>query len=84
MAWHRHHRDLDALRGVLYGYGVGHGAFLAAASASGAPAIRVLDYRLSFWWDRTKRLMRSLAGDPVPPSLVVREMRGHLAGRSAR
>lgn len=84
MAWHRHHRDLEALRGVLYGYGVGHGAFLAAASETGAPAWRVLDYRLSFWWDRAKRLLRSLAGGRFPPGLVVREMRGHLAGRVAR
>lgn len=31
IVWHRHHRELDALRNQAFGYGVGLGAFLASA-----------------------------------------------------
>lgn len=31
VVWHRHHRDITALRNQAYGYGVGLGAFLASA-----------------------------------------------------
>lgn len=81
MAWHRHHRSLHALGRVLYGYGAGHAAYLLAARRSGAPAGRVAAYRASFWWDRTKRIGRSLAGLwPVPARLVWREIAGSVAG----
>ncbi len=81
MAWHRHHRDLDALRRVMFGYGSGHRAFLRAAGRAGASTRALLDYRASYWFDRAKRLLRAISGSwPVPPELVVREAWGHLAG----
>ncbi|MGH9102824.1 MAG: glycosyltransferase [Acidimicrobiales bacterium] len=33
IVWHRHRRDLPSLRGQVYGYGVGLGAYLASALA---------------------------------------------------
>jgi GT2 family glycosyltransferase len=82
LAWHRHHRDGASLERVMFGYGCGHAAFLCAARADGAPAGRVAVYRASFWYDRFKRLARSLVGRwPVPAHLVVRELAGSLSGR---
>lgn len=82
LAWHRHHRDAAALERVMFGYGCGHSAFVAAARSQGAAGGRVALYRASFWYDRFKRLARSLARRwPVPAHLVLREMAGSLAGR---
>jgi GT2 family glycosyltransferase len=81
MARHRHHRSIDALRQVLFGYGAGHAAYLRAARAAGAPRSAVRFYKMSFYADRAGRIVRSLAGRwPVPASLVLRELRGSMAG----
>jgi glycosyltransferase involved in cell wall biosynthesis len=82
LAWHRHHRDRASLERVMFGYGCGHAAFLAAARAQGFAGSRAALYRASFWYDRLKRLARSLAGRwPVPARIVLREMAGALSGR---
>ena len=81
LAWHRHHRDLPALRRVMYGYGAGHAAFLRAARRSGAPLGRVSRCRAAFHANRLLRLGASLTGfSAVPPGLVLREIAGHLRG----
>ena len=81
MARHRHHRSMDALHRLLFGYGAGHAAYLRAARRAGATPRTVRFYRMSFYADRTVRIARSLLGRwPVPASLVLRELRGSLAG----
>lgn len=81
MAWHRHHRGLDALHRVMFGYGAGHAAFIRAAVRAGAPRWRAAVYVASFWYDRLKRLARALAtGRPARVGLVVREGAGMLSG----
>ena len=81
MAWHGHHRDLPALRRVMFGYGVGHRAFLDAAIRAGAPPGRVSLCAASFWYDRTKRLARAVLGAaPGQAGLVLREMAGMSSG----
>jgi len=81
VAWHRHHRSLDALRDVMFGYGAGHAAYLRAVREVGAGFGTVLGYRASFWADRLLRLGRSATGlSPVPAGLVVRELAGSLCG----
>lgn len=82
LAWHRHHRDRASLQRVMFGYGCGHAAYLCALRSQGASAGRVALYRASFWYDRFKRLLRSVARAwPVPAHLVMRELLGSLAGR---
>lgn len=82
LAWHAHHRTMEALRAVLHGYGVGHAAYLRAAAAAGAPTRQVAAYRAMFWWDRSKRLARALwAGDGPVRRLIAGEMRGMRAGK---
>lgn len=81
LAWHRHHRTTGALGEMLYGYGTGHAAYLRAVLAAGAPRGRVRWYKLSYYADRLRRLGRSVAGrSGYPPSLVMREIAGSLAG----
>lgn len=81
MARHRHHRSIAALRQVLFGYGAGHAAYLHAARRAGAPRRTVRFYRMCFYADRAVRLVRSLLRRwPVPASLVLRELRGSMAG----
>ncbi len=81
LAWHRHHREAEALGKVLFGYGAGHAAYLRAAREAGAPPRGARLYALSFYADRLLRLARSAAGlGPVPAGLVAREVWGHLAG----
>src|SRR4029078_9142410 len=81
MARHRHHRGIGALREVLFGYGAGHGAYLRAARRAGASRSGVRFYKMSFYADRASRILRSLLGRwPVPANLVVRELRGSMAG----
>lgn len=77
LAWHAHHRTMEALAAVLHGYGVGHAAYLRAAAAAGAPRGQIAAYRAMFWWDRSKRFARALvAGDEPVRRLVAGEMRG--------
>jgi GT2 family glycosyltransferase len=81
VAWHSHHPDLPSLHDVLFGYGVGHAAYLRAARISGARRGQVARYRASFYSDRLARLARSLVGlSQVPPGLVLREVSGSLVG----
>lgn len=81
MAWHRHHRDLDALRRVMHGYGAGHGAYLRAVRRAGAPLSTVALYRLSYAYDRAKRWGRALAGNAGYPAwMPLREFLGSLGG----
>jgi glycosyltransferase involved in cell wall biosynthesis len=81
LAWHAHHRTQEALQAVLFGYGVGHAAYLRAALRAGAPPAQVARYRAMVWWDRGKRYARALlSGDPVVRRLVTREMAGLRAG----
>jgi glycosyltransferase involved in cell wall biosynthesis len=81
MAWHTHHRQLDSLRSVMFGYGVGHTAYLRAVRAAGASFRAVSIYRSSFYADRLVRLARSLVGRAgFPPGLVVREVSGSFVG----
>jgi len=86
MSWHGHHRELPALRRVMFGYGVGHRAFLDAAVRAGAPQGRASLYAASFWYDRLRRLAGALVRlEPARAGLVLREMSGMLAGsRRAR
>jgi GT2 family glycosyltransferase len=77
LAWHAHHRTVEALEAVLHGYGLGHAAYLRAALAAGAPPAQVGRYRAMFWWDRGKRYLGALlAGDAAVRRLVTREMAG--------
>jgi len=81
MAWHRHHRSLDQLRRVMFGYGAGHAAFLRAARLAGAPSGRVALYTLSWLTSRLLRLAGSMTGrGPLPPAMVLRELAGGAAG----
>jgi GT2 family glycosyltransferase len=81
LAWHTHHADSGSLHRVLFGYGVGHAAYLRAVRAEGESWGRVARYRLSFHADRLVRLARSIVGlSPVPAGLVVREVWGSLLG----
>ena len=81
MARHRHHRSIDALRQVLFGYGAGHAAYLRAALASGAPRATVRFYKMSYYADRAARIARSILGLwPVPAGFVLRELRGSMEG----
>jgi glycosyltransferase involved in cell wall biosynthesis len=77
LAWHAHHRTREALENVLFGYGVGHAAYLHAVRRAGAPAAAVRRYRAMVFWDRAKRYARALlAGDPAVRRLVAREIAG--------
>lgn len=81
MAWHRHHREMESLERVMFGYGAGHAAYLRAIVKQGAPRGTVLLYRLSFLYDRLVRLVRSAVGAaPYPSRLVRRELAGSFAG----
>ena len=80
MVWHHHHRGHDALRRVMYGYGVGHRAYLRAAVRAGASPPRVAFYRASVAYDRVKRALRAVAsGDRRMLGLVLSEAAGSLA-----
>jgi GT2 family glycosyltransferase len=77
LAWHAHHRTQEALENVLFGYGVGHAAYLEAVRRAGAPAAAVRRYRTMVFWDRAKRYARALlSGDPAVRRLVGREIAG--------
>ncbi len=81
MAWHRHHRTLEALGRVMFGYGAGHAAFLRAARLAGAPRGRVAIYTLSWLASRMMRLAGSVTGrGPLPATMVLRELAGGAAG----
>lgn len=81
MAWHRHHRNLDQLGRVMFGYGAGHAAFLRAARLAGAPRGRVALATLSWLASRMVRLTGSVGGrGPLPPAMVLRELAGGAAG----
>ena len=83
MAWHRHHRDLAALRRVMFGYGAGHAAYLRAAVVAGAPPGAARFYEASVAYDRVKRFVAALvAGEPAVAGLVLREAWGMVRGRS--
>jgi GT2 family glycosyltransferase len=84
MVSHLHHRDLASLHRVMSGYGVGHRAYLAAARAAGAPAMRVYLYAASVVYDRAKRAIgAALTGDGARLELVRRELRGLLGWERA-
>jgi len=81
MAWHHHHRSLDELGRVMFGYGAGHAAFLRAARLAGAPRGRVALYTLSWLASRILRLAGSVTGrGPLPAAMVLRELAGGAAG----
>ncbi len=81
MAWHRHHRSLDELGRVMFGYGAGHTAFLQAARLAGAPRGRVALYTLSWLASRMLRLAGSVTRrGPLPAAMVLRELAGGAAG----
>ena len=85
LAWHAHHRTGEALENVLFGYGVGHAAYLRAARQAGAPAATVARYRAMVFWDRTKRYARALfSGDTAVRHLVAREIAGMRAASTER
>ena len=77
LAWHAHHRTREALDNVLFGYGVGHAAYLRAVLGAGAPSAAVARYRAMVFWDRGKRYARALlSGDTEVRRLVTREIAG--------
>jgi glycosyltransferase involved in cell wall biosynthesis len=81
LAWHAHHRTREALENVLFGYGVGHAAYLRVVRGAGAPSASVARYRAMVLWDRGKRYARALlARDAAVRRLVAREMAGMRSG----
>lgn len=83
MAWHRHHRDLAALRRVMFGYGAGHAAYLRAAVVAGAPKAAARFYQASVVYDRVKRFLGAAAtAEPAVAGLVLREAWGMFRGGS--
>ena len=77
LAWHAHHRTREALDDVLFGYGMGHTAYLRAVLGAGAPPAAVARYRAMVFWDRGKRYARALlTGDADVRRLVAREIAG--------
>ncbi len=81
--WHRHHRDMAALRNQVSGYGVALGAFFAAAVAHEPRMwlglLRRLPRGLAFAFSPTSTRNRSRY-DGLPPDMARREMAGLLYG----
>ncbi|MFD9128306.1 glycosyltransferase [Kitasatospora sp. NPDC059571] len=82
VVWHRHRRTEQALLGQAYSYGVGLGAYLAAALANEPGMLPALLRRLprgaALALRRTRR--RTPAGRPLPPQLARLEVKGLLYG----
>jgi len=77
LAWHAHHRTHEALTSVLFGYGIGHAAYVRAARSAGAPSSQVSRYTAMVVWDRAKRYLRALlSGDRPIRELIAREIAG--------
>lgn len=83
IVWHRHHRDMAALRNMAYGCGVGMGAFLTSSVAHEPKVVADLLRRLPA--GIAHAFKRSAIPDPDRPhqwpgELVRAERRGLLAG----
>jgi GT2 family glycosyltransferase len=83
VVWHRHHRDMAALRNQAFGYGVGLGAFLTAVmmrepSMWGA-LLRRLPAGLAFAFSPSSTRNRSRY-DGLPMDMARREKLGLLSG----
>ncbi|KAF0960132.1 hypothetical protein MLGJGCBP_06796 [Rhodococcus sp. T7] len=84
--WHRHHRDMVALRNQAYGYGVGLGAFLTSALIHeprmlGA-LIRRLPHGITYTFRASSERNRGRY-DGLPDELAGLEKRGVLIGPAA-
>lgn len=81
--WHRHHREMSALRNQVSGYGVALGAFIAAALAHEPRMwlglLRRLPRGLAFAFSPTSSRNRTRY-DGLPPDMARREMAGLLYG----
>jgi GT2 family glycosyltransferase len=79
--WHRHRRDIDALRRQIYAYAKGHVAYqLTTLFRYGdwrAVARLTLELPRVYWW-RLRARLRSRRAYPL--SLILVEIRGTLAG----
>lgn len=86
VVWHRHHRDMSALRNQAYGYGVGLGAFVASSIARDPRALFGLLRRLPRAADRILRTSSEhnrARYDKLPGGLATLERRGVLFGPAA-
>jgi len=81
LVWHRHRRDMPALRSCIFGYGIGLYAFLTKRLLEQRDlAALVIGAR---WWigPIVKAVRRSLRGQAaVPTGLLAREAAGALLG----
>jgi GT2 family glycosyltransferase len=84
-AWHKHRREMDALRAQIYGYHKGHVAYhLTTWLRDRDPralitlAVLLPKYRLRHLAGYVKR--RLLGRDYYPLGLILLEIRGNLAG----
>ncbi|MGH3080264.1 MAG: glycosyltransferase family 2 protein [Gaiellaceae bacterium] len=82
LVFHRHRRELEALRRQYWSWGEGFIAYVQKTYRTDPPQRPKLR-RLVRWWlgDQLGTLRRSLRGkEPVPPSLVLVELAGGLVG----
>jgi GT2 family glycosyltransferase len=86
VVWHRHHREMAALRNQSFGYGVGAGAFLTSVLVHEPrtwPALlRRLPAGFSYAFSSSSDLNRGRY-DGWPPELARLEMRGLIFGPGA-
>jgi GT2 family glycosyltransferase len=86
LVWHRHHRDMAALRTQAYGYGVGLGAYLASVLVREPRMLAALLHRfpagLNYAFSRASERNRSRY-EGLPAELARAERRGLLAGPAA-
>ena len=83
--WHRHRRDMRALRRQMYAYAKGHVAHLLTTWLRDGDrrALSRLGVRLPRWHVRQleRWAVARVRGEvPYPPSLMLVELAGHLAG----
>ncbi|GJF27357.1 hypothetical protein KNE206_00570 [Kitasatospora sp. NE20-6] len=84
IVWHRHHRTMEALTTQVFNYGVGFGAFLAAAVRTEPRLLGVLLRGLPRasrqWWAGRVRDQAALTVPGTPRHLNRRELAGLLYG----
>jgi O-antigen biosynthesis protein len=79
--WHRHRRDISALRRQLYNYSKGHVAYHLVTLLWDRDLRALRRIIISLPWIQIKRIVKRLWGcSPYPLSLILLEIAGNLAG----
>ena len=83
LVFHEHRRELDALRRQYESWGRGFMAFLEKVDRTDPEQQEKVEAMRRWWFDHFKRqFVKSVLGrHPLPPSMILAEIRGGLRGR---